>query len=85
MNYCNIWNSVLRNQPVDSTLVFPLVQIHENDIYFQQDGAPPHYASEVREWLDNRFDCRWLGHRGPVEYPARSPDLTPLDFFLWEQ
>lgn len=65
------------------TQFFPLVQNHENDIYFQQDGAPPHYAREVREWLDNTFDGRWLGRRGPVEYPARSPDLTPLDFFLW--
>ena len=22
--------------------------------------------------------------RGFFEYPPRSPDLTPLDFFLWE-
>ena len=21
--------------------------------------------------------------KGPVPWPARSPDLTPLDFFLW--
>ena len=21
--------------------------------------------------------------RGPIEWPPRSPDLTPLDFFLW--
>ena len=21
--------------------------------------------------------------RGPTEYPSRSPDLTPMDFFLW--
>ena len=26
---------------------------------------------------------RWIGRRGPVEWPARSPDLTPMDFFLW--
>jgi hypothetical protein len=24
-----------------------------------------------------------LGRRGPHEWPARSPDLTPCDFFLW--
>jgi hypothetical protein len=24
-----------------------------------------------------------LGRRGPHERPARSPDLTPCDFFLW--
>ena len=26
---------------------------------------------------------RWIGRRGTIEWPARSPDLTPLDFFLW--
>ena len=48
-----------------------------------QDGAPPHFALTVREWLDNHFPGRWLGRRGPLEWPARSPDLTPCDFFLW--
>ena len=27
---------------------------------------------------------KWIGRRGPVEYPPSSPDLTPMDFFLWE-
>ena len=26
---------------------------------------------------------RWIGRRGPLEWAARSPDLTPLDFYLW--
>ena len=51
--------------------------------YFQHDGAPPHYALTVRKWLDQRFPEKWIGRRGPIEYPARSPDLTSLDFFLW--
>ena len=24
-----------------------------------------------------------MGHLGPVPWSARSPDLNPLDFFLW--
>jgi hypothetical protein len=48
-----------------------------------QDGAPPHFANSVREWLDTKFPGRWLGRRGPHEWPARSPDLTLCDFFLW--
>lgn len=55
----------------------------EDQIVFQQDGAPPHYALPVREYLDQRFPNRWIGRRGPTEWPARSPDLSPLDFFLW--
>jgi transposase len=50
---------------------------------FQQDGAPPHYSLAVRAWLNEKFPGRWLGRRGPLEWPARSPDLTPCDFFLW--
>ncbi|GBO26380.1 hypothetical protein AVEN_212084-1 [Araneus ventricosus] len=26
---------------------------------------------------------QWIGHGGPVLWPARSPDLTCLDYFLW--
>lgn len=52
-------------------------------LFFQQDGAPPHYALQVRRFLDNTFNERWIGRRGPIEWPPRSPDLTPMDFFLW--
>jgi len=24
-----------------------------------------------------------MGQRGAVQFPPRSPDLTPLDFYLW--
>lgn len=29
------------------------------------------------------YPQRWIGRGGPVAWPPRSPDLTPLDFFLW--
>ena len=25
----------------------------------------------------------WIGHQGPTKWPAHSPDLNPLDFYLW--
>jgi hypothetical protein len=53
------------------------------DLWWQQDGCPPHYAVQVRIWLDEWFPNMWFGRRGPIEWPARSPDLTPADFFLW--
>ena len=53
------------------------------EMFFQQDGAPPHFANQVREYLNNTFTNKWIGRRGPVEWPPRSPDLTPLDYFLW--
>lgn len=50
--------------------------------YFQQDGAPPHYALQVRDFLNDQFGD-WIGRRGKIQWPARSPDLTPCDFALW--
>ena len=53
----------------------------DEEFYFQQDGVPPHYHSGVRSFLDEVLPNKWIGRRGLVEYPPRSPDLTPLDFF----
>ena len=51
--------------------------------FFQQDGAPPHYAQQVRHWLNQEFPESWIGRGGPVEWAPRSPDLNPLDFCIW--
>lgn len=53
------------------------------NVVFQQDGAPAHYARAVRDFLDNQFPGKWLGRCGPLVWAARSPDLSPLDFFVW--
>ena len=53
------------------------------DPYFMQDGAPAHSAQIAKHWLDENFPNRWIGTYGPVAWLARSPDLTPMDFFLW--
>lgn len=57
--------------------------IIRRNMWLQLDGAPAHYSLMVRELLDERFQERWIGRGGPIAWPARSPDLTPLDFFLW--
>lgn len=59
----------------------PLLQ--RRNMWFQLDGAPPHYALNVRAILNRTFPNRWIGRRGPINWPARSPDLNPLDYFLW--
>jgi len=45
-------------------------------MYFQHDGAPPHYTRYVREDLNESFRNRWLGRGGPVAWPLWSPDLN---------
>jgi hypothetical protein len=65
--------------------MWPEIADHSDidSIFFQQDGAPPDYKLNVREWLDETFGGRWIGRRGLIEWPPRSPDMTPLDFWLW--
>jgi hypothetical protein len=33
--------------------------------------------------LDVKFPGRWIGRGGPIAWPPRSPDLTPLDIFFF--
>lgn len=33
--------------------------------------------------LDEKLPDRRVGRNGPILSPPRSPDTTPLDFFLW--
>ncbi|KYN29775.1 hypothetical protein ALC57_00780 [Trachymyrmex cornetzi] len=51
--------------------------------WFQLDDCPAHYGRGSRQWLNIHFPRRCLGRAGPVVWIPRSPDLTPLDFFVW--
>jgi hypothetical protein len=33
--------------------------------------------------LNDTFFNRWIGRGSTINWPPRSPDLTPLDFCLW--
>ena len=46
------------------------------------DGAPAHFSIAARQVLNDKYPNRWIGRGGPVPWPPRSPDLTPLDFFF---
>ena len=63
---------------------FPLLKYLREDYILQQDGAPPHFFTRVKSYLNNRQSGNQIGRRGPIPWPHRSPDFTPCDFFLWE-
>ncbi|GFX02368.1 uncharacterized protein TNCV_2285351 [Trichonephila clavipes] len=52
-------------------------------MWFQHDGAPAPFSADVRSALDTAYRGRWIGRGGPENWPARSPDLSCLYFFLW--
>lgn len=53
------------------------------NLIFQQHEALTHNANIVRNYLNEYFPNRLIGTSGAVQWPPRSPDLTPLDYFLW--
>ena len=57
--------------------------LSRRDMWYQHDGAPQHYTNNIVQLLQERFNHRWIGRNGPVLWPPRSPDLNPIDFFLW--
>lgn len=53
------------------------------EMWLQHDGAPAHFSLVVQDHLNQQFGVRWIGRGGPIAWPPRSPDMTPLDFYLW--
>ena len=66
-------------------VVVPQLQARPDyaELLFQQDGAPLHYSLAVHQYLDQAIPHHWIGRWGSIEWPPRSPDLTPMDFFFW--
>lgn len=58
-------------------------EVNPRDIWFQQDGATSHTAQVVMIKLQQMFPACLVSRKGDVEWPARSPDLSICDFFLW--
>lgn len=58
------------------------LEVRQN-MWFQNDGCPSHYSTIARNELNRQFYGRWIGRGGTVNWPARSPDLTSPDFYLW--
>jgi len=52
-------------------------------IMFQQDDAPCHTAGVTMELLREQFGESLISRNGVHNWPPRSCDLTPLDYFLW--
>ncbi|EZA56517.1 hypothetical protein X777_03552 [Ooceraea biroi] len=52
-------------------------------MWYMHDGAPSHFSRATRELLNTTYPDRWIGRGGLIPWPARSPDMNPLDFFFW--
>ncbi|GFV27114.1 uncharacterized protein TNCV_4853511 [Trichonephila clavipes] len=52
------------------------------ELWFQQDGATCHTARATIDLLKDTFGDRLISRFGPVNWPLRSCDSTPLDYFF---
>ena len=50
---------------------------------FQQDGAPLHIGKKVKLFLQKNFKDLVISRHFDFHWPARSPDITPLDYWFW--
>lgn len=56
---------------------------YEQEVWWFQDGAPCHRHRLVTNRLTELFGNQIVSLNHAVEWPPRSPDITPCDFFLW--
>jgi len=57
--------------------------ISQEKHWFQHGDAAAYFAHQVREHLTATYNSHWIGQGRSMAWPPRSPDLTPMDFFLW--
>ncbi|GFW78674.1 uncharacterized protein TNCV_4260971 [Trichonephila clavipes] len=73
-----------RYRAMITNFFIPELNNHDvQELWFQQDGATCHTARATVDLLkDTLGDCL-ISRFGPGNWPPRSCDLTPLDYFLW--
>ncbi|GFX25656.1 transposable element Tc3 transposase [Trichonephila clavipes] len=80
----NVTVNADRYRAMITNFFIPELNNHDaQELWFQQDGATCHTARATINLLKDTFGDRLISRFGPVNWPPRSCDLTPLDYFLW--
>ncbi|GFW80017.1 transposase [Trichonephila clavipes] len=73
-----------RYRAMITNFFIPELNNHDvQELWFQQDGATCHTARATIDLLKDTFGDRLISRFGLVNWPSKSCDLTPLDYFLW--
>ncbi|GFY19791.1 uncharacterized protein TNCV_4649611 [Trichonephila clavipes] len=73
-----------RYRAMITNFFIPELNNHDvQELWFQQDGATCQTARATIDLLKDTFGDHLISRFGPVNWPPRSCDLTPLDYFLW--
>ena len=67
-----LWSSVSSDQEAE-------------EYFYMQDWAPPHCVNAALKFLEEKLKLsnHVISRRSQRCWPARSPDLGPLDFLVW--
>ncbi|GFV83465.1 uncharacterized protein TNCV_982281 [Trichonephila clavipes] len=72
-----------RYRAMITNFFIPELNNHDvQELWFHQDNATCHTARATIDLLKDTFGDRLISRFGPVNWPPRSCDLTPLDYFL---
>ncbi|GFW64219.1 putative transposable element [Trichonephila clavipes] len=81
---CHIWSEANPQVAVITNFFIPELNNHGvQQLWFQQEGATCPTVRATIELLKDTFGDHLISRFGPVNWPPRSCDLTPLDYFLW--
>ncbi|GFV78592.1 DUF4817 domain-containing protein [Trichonephila clavipes] len=73
-----------RYRAMITNFFIPELNNHDvQELWFQQDGATCPTARATIDLLKDTLGDRLISRFGPVNWPPRSCDLTPLDYFMW--
>ena len=72
-----------RYREIISNFLLKIQDLDLIDIGFKQDSATCHRARVTMDLLRAEFGEYFISRLGPVNWPSRSCDLTPLVYFLW--
>lgn len=60
----------------------PIVK-DEPNLWWQQDGSSFQTAKPTMKCLRQHFENRIISLKSDFDWPSRSPDLTPVEYYLW--
>ncbi|GFT75460.1 uncharacterized protein TNCV_4832751 [Trichonephila clavipes] len=73
-----------RYRAMITNFFIPELNNHDvQELWSQEDGATCQTARATIDLLKDTFGDRLISRFGPVNWPPKSCDLKPLDYFLW--
>lgn len=68
---------------INEYLFLNLGKLDVDDIWFQQDEVTCHTSTNTIDLLKLKCYKREISRMGSLNWPSRSCDITPFEYFLW--